>query len=113
MVDIAARKAWLESRKSELFARMEKIEDALDGPFTKDVEDSAIQHEEDEVLDKLGQNSQSEVAMIDAALSRIADGTYGICAQCDAEISEKRLDLLPFTPLCAPCAQDLGKGASR
>ena len=112
MTDVSARKSWLLTRKRDLKAKMVQIEDALDGPFTKDVEDSAIQHEEDEVLDSLGQRSQAEMAMIDAALSRIEDGTYGICARCDAEIAEKRLDVLPFTPLCAPCAQGLEKGVT-
>lgn len=113
MADMTARKSWLVTRKNDLRSKMEQIEDALDGPFTKDVEDSAIQHEEDEVLDKLGQNSRAEIVLIDAALARIEAGTYGICGQCGAEIAEKRLDVLPFTPLCAPCAQGKEKGGPR
>ena len=31
------------------------------------------------------------------------DGTYGYCVQCDVEIPEKRLELLPHTPLCTNC----------
>ncbi len=113
MIDLTARKSWLTTRKAELLARMEQIEDALDGPFTMDVEDSATQHEADEVLGQLGLSSQSEVLMIDAALGRIKDGSYGICAKCGAEIARERLNLLPFTPLCAPCAQGLEKGVAR
>jgi RNA polymerase-binding transcription factor DksA len=109
MTDVTARKTWLLARKTDLNARMERIEDALDGPFTKDVEDSAIQHEEDEVLDQLGQNSQTELVKIDAALGRIKDGTYGVCARCGDDISQERLDVLPFTPMCAPCAQAVEK----
>src|SRR5215813_8824309 len=34
------------------------------------------------------------------ALLRIQDGTYGTCLSCDEEISAKRLNAVPWTPLC-------------
>jgi DnaK suppressor protein len=37
------------------------------------------------------------------ALSRIDDGTYGSCLQCEGEIGPKRLNALPWTPLCIEC----------
>jgi DnaK suppressor protein len=36
------------------------------------------------------------VRMIEAALRRIAEGTYGICVACGADIPRKRLEALPF-----------------
>ena len=39
------------------------------------------------------------------ALSRIDEGTYGICLNCEEEISAKRLKALPWTPLCINCQQ--------
>jgi len=38
-----------------------------------------------------------------AALDRIDEGTYGICLHCDEEIGAKRLNALPWTPLCIEC----------
>ncbi len=108
MTHPASRKTWLEARKRDLTARMGRIEDALDGPFTNDLEDLAVEHDEDEVLGRLGQSSQAEVAMIDAALARVAAGTYGDCASCGVSIGEKRLDALPATPFCAKCATNHG-----
>jgi RNA polymerase-binding transcription factor DksA len=42
--------------------------------------------------------------MIEAALDRIASGSYGTCASCGDPIGEARLDVLPYTPVCADCA---------
>ena len=40
---------------------------------------------------------------IDEALTRLSEGTYGICADCGIEISERRLEAVPFAKLCVEC----------
>ena len=49
---------------------------------------------------------RSILEQIDAALQRIADGSFGRCTNCRAEIPEERLNALPYTPVCARCAQE-------
>jgi RNA polymerase-binding transcription factor DksA len=44
--------------------------------------------------------SSSGLAQIEAALERIAAGTYGSCAVCGERIAEGRLDARPWTPFC-------------
>ena len=48
-----------------------------------------------------------------AAMRRIDEGTYGICAECHAPISAKRLAAVPAAALCIGCqeALDCGCGA--
>jgi DnaK suppressor protein len=46
---------------------------------------------------------------IDKALERIQDGTFGICEQCDEEISVKRLEARPVTTLCIRCKEEQEK----
>jgi DnaK suppressor protein len=41
--------------------------------------------------------------LIDEALVRVSDGTYGKCDECGVEISEKRLAAVPFAKLCVEC----------
>jgi DnaK suppressor protein len=41
---------------------------------------------------------------LDAALTRIDDGTYGRCTTCGAEIPAECLEALPGTTLCIRCA---------
>ena len=43
------------------------------------------------------------LAEVDAALDRLADGSYGRCLACHGEISAPRLDTLPMAALCTPC----------
>jgi len=39
------------------------------------------------------------------ALDRIADGSYGTCLECEDEISQKRLQALPWASLCINCQE--------
>lgn len=105
MTELATRRAQLEERLAFLDARVHEIDAELDSHQTKDWEDLATEREGDEALERLATSGQSEMAKIRAALARMDAGTYGICVQCGAEISDERLDLLPFTPFCRNCAK--------
>jgi DnaK suppressor protein len=41
--------------------------------------------------------------LIDEALARLEEGTYGLCDECGVEINEKRLAAVPFAKLCVTC----------
>lgn len=101
---LAVRKKALEFRLVELGERLGMIEQELDSHHDPDWEELAVQREGDEVLEATGRAGKAEIPLIRAALRRIADGTYGDCAQCGAEIAEARLDALPWTPFCRNCA---------
>jgi DnaK suppressor protein len=40
-----------------------------------------------------------------SALGRIADGSYGVCLHCEEEISQKRLQAVPWAPFCIQCQE--------
>ena len=42
---------------------------------------------------------------IDYALTRLDAGTYGTCAECEGDISERRLRALPFAVRCQACEE--------
>ncbi len=42
---------------------------------------------------------------IDEALAKLEEGTYGRCADCGAEITEKRLRAVPFARRCVTCQE--------
>jgi DnaK suppressor protein len=46
---------------------------------------------------------------IEKALSRIDEGTFGICERCEEEISPKRLEARPVTTLCIRCKEEQEK----
>lgn len=105
MRDPSSHKAKLEARLSELEKRLHWIEDRLDDPVTKDWEDQSVERADDEVLEDLGRAGLKEIEVIRAALDRIENGTFGVCARCGDDISDERLDVIPHTPLCRTCAQ--------
>jgi RNA polymerase-binding transcription factor DksA len=104
MTRIAERKRQLEARMADLHRRMQSIEGELDSHQSKDWEEMATEREGDEVLEGIGNAAQREVRQIEAALRRIDEGEYGACAKCGTDISDERLDLLPYTPFCRDCA---------
>lgn len=46
------------------------------------------------------EQSKASLAQIDAALARMEQGTYGICAVCGVAIPEGRLEARPWTAYC-------------
>ena len=48
-------------------------------------------------------NGTETLASIERALYRLADGTYGTCVVCGADISVARLDQNPAVETCASC----------
>jgi DnaK suppressor protein len=42
---------------------------------------------------------------VTAALRRSDDGSFGLCLQCDHEISPQRLAAVPWTPYCIRCQE--------
>lgn len=100
----AEMKARLEARLAELEDRLTSIEAELDSHNSPDWEERAVEREEDEVLEGMGQSGLAEIRVIRAALARIEDGTYGVCGTCGEPIAQARLDVLPATPFCARCA---------
>ena len=103
-MNIKERQAQIETRIAELTGQMQKIPDDLDQPLPADLEDQAIDLEDDEVLERLGRANQQELRLLNDALKRIADGTYGICAKCGEDISQARLDAVPYALICRDCA---------
>ncbi|MCX5835256.1 MAG: TraR/DksA family transcriptional regulator [Deltaproteobacteria bacterium] len=46
-----------------------------------------------------------QVAELIEALERLEQGIYGVCLDCDGEISEKRLKVKPTATLCIDCQE--------
>jgi RNA polymerase-binding transcription factor DksA len=44
--------------------------------------------------------SSAGLDQVEAALARLANGTYGICAVCGEPIADGRLEARPWTPFC-------------
>lgn len=69
----------------------------------RDVGDQALMDLERELGISLMEMRNRRRQSIDEALMRLHEGTYGMCAECGVEISEKRLQVVPFAKLCVEC----------
>ena len=64
------------------------------------IADSASETYMRELDEGLEENADHLLLEIEAALTRIADGTYGTCVSCGRAIGEERLDAVPYATLC-------------
>ena len=53
----------------------------------------------------LDDHETTELAAVDAALQRIATGTYGLCTSCGTRITPQRLAVAPQAARCMPCQE--------
>ena len=49
------------------------------------------------------QRLELRLELIKEAYNRIDDGSYGICKICEEDISDKRLEARPESPVCVNC----------
>jgi DnaK suppressor protein len=96
----------LSEMDSELRAEREGNKD--EGMDTYDL---ASEERDREINFILSDRERVKVKQVDDALGRLDDGTYGVCESCGLEITEERLQALPFTRLCRDCQQEQEKEA--
>ena len=70
-----------------------------------ELEESAANFEGREVTSETLRRTQASIISLEAAITRINDGSYGICVECDEQISQKRLAALPCAEHCVACAE--------
>lgn len=104
MMDVQEVRKRLEDRRQFLNAKVDEIEGGLREPADPDFAEQATEAEADEVLEGLESSALLEIAQINAALSRIEEGSYGECATCGEPVSEKRLEAIPHAAQCINCA---------
>ena len=73
------------------------------GDDEHDPEGATIGFERAQAMALRGQAEEQLVA-IDAALGRLADGTYGVCERCGRPIAAERLEARPAATRCIACA---------
>lgn len=94
----------LEERLSALKSRLSTLKGDIRQPHSGDSVEQAQERENDEVLDAIGNETYHSIRLIQAALERIENGTYGLCGVCGEPIGEARLRAMPEAIRCLGCA---------
>jgi RNA polymerase-binding transcription factor DksA len=105
LTDPAVRDRLLRMR-AEFRRRIEAIRRDMEAPLERDFEEQGVQRENDQVLTALLVEAEVELGRVNLALARLAEGKYGICVRCGADISLLRLAAVPQTDICQDCARN-------
>jgi len=103
----------LETRQQELrrmVSRTQQDGRSADEDTAQDIADRAASSYTKEFLFHQSNNDRQLLQMVDAALSRIREGTFGECISCGKEINPKRLEAVPWTRHCIECQEKLEQG---
>ena len=76
----------------------------------QDAADLAVASYQREMLFSQGTSQHLQLQMIQQALDRIDEETFGECQNCGKEIGKKRLEALPWTPYCIECQEKIETG---
>ncbi|MFQ3573692.1 MAG: TraR/DksA family transcriptional regulator [Thermodesulfovibrionales bacterium] len=105
------RKLLLQKRKEIINVAMEEIKKFQSDENKQLVETvlddgdlSVVDLSEDISLKQLSSHREN-LLKIDTALQKLKEGSYGICEDCGEEISEKRLEVMPFAIYCRDCQE--------
>src|SRR6201990_1484507 len=104
----------LETRQQELRRMVSRTEQggrSADEDSTQDIADRAANSYNKEFLFHQSNNDRQLLQMVDGALDRIRDGSFGQCISCGEEINPKRLEAVPWTRHCIECQEKLEKGS--
>lgn len=110
---VDAFKKRLEDRQRELRSAMTRTaQDGRDADLesAQDIADRAANSYNKEFLFHQSNNERQLLQMVENALDRIREGTFGECISCGAEINSKRLEAVPWTRHCIECQEKLEKG---
>ncbi|MDD3536557.1 MAG: TraR/DksA C4-type zinc finger protein [Candidatus Cloacimonetes bacterium] len=53
------------------------------------------------------ESEREKIRLLNDAMRRIQDGTFGICEMCGELISDQRLEILPYATLCIDCKEKM------
>jgi DnaK suppressor protein len=108
--DIERLKQRLEFQRHEalqILRRLEYERKSLDVDSTHDSADRCLTSISKESLFERSSQRRTVLRLIEAALKRIADGSFGACIGCGDDIQAQRLEALPWTQFCIRCQGEL------
>jgi len=95
----------LEQRLGDLQARLASLKKDAAQAHSADSAEQAQERENDEVVDAIGNETRVSIRIIQTALEKINEGTYGACEGCGEEIGVDRLRAVPEATHCVECAE--------
>lgn len=105
-IDLSAMRSRLVTLRNEYIFQIGEIAHDLEekaintDDATGDLEDAAQEIYSEELSQGEVENLRMNLQLIDEALARIENDTYGICLECGNPIDDKRLEVIPYARYC-------------
>ena len=93
-----------------LVTRAEQDGRCADEEGTQDLADKAANSYAKEFLFHQSSSERTVLQLIEEALTRIEDGSYGECIFCGGPMENKRLEAVPWARHCIPCQEKQDQG---
>jgi len=106
--DIGQIQQRLKLRHQQILEFLKRLDDetqALDPDSAQDVADRCVLGRSKESLFERTSQQRVVLRMVEEALQRISDGSFGVCASCGDDICARRLEALPWTQYCLRCQE--------
>ena len=76
----------------------------------QDLADKAASAYSKELNFSLSDGERNSLKLVEEALDRVREGTFGSCTNCGNTIGDKRLQAIPWTAYCIDCQELVEKG---
>ena len=110
----------VESYKKRLLAKQEELRRLVakseqdgreaDEEITQDLADRAANSYTKEFLFHQSDDNRRILQLVQEALERVHNGSYGLCVACQEDVQQKRLEAVPWARHCIECQEKQEKG---
>lgn len=103
----------LLAKEQEICRMIERSEQdgrEADVESTQDSGDKAASSYNKEFLFHQSDDNRRILQLVQEALRRADDGSFGLCVQCHEDVQSKRLDAVPWARHCIECQEKQEKG---
>jgi RNA polymerase-binding transcription factor len=76
----------------------------------QDIADKAANSYTKEFLFSLSNSERDMLRLVDEAIGRIGDRSFGVCASCEDDMDRKRLEAIPWAKHCIACQEKQEQG---
>ena len=98
----------LQNIRAEIVGEVKKISGKEnEAEHMADISDDAARSYDRKLQGDLEKQEWNKLKQVEAALEKVAQDKYGTCEQCEAEIPEARLEIMPYAEFCTQCLSEI------
>jgi DnaK suppressor protein len=103
----------LQNIREEIVGEVEKTSGKdNEAEHMADISDDAARSYDCKLQGDLEEQEWNKLKQLEAALEKVAQDKYGTCEQCEEEIPEARLEIMPYAEFCTKCLSEIEENDS-